>query len=499
MPSLAQLQVGIEEERRRRARARRAPAVTTDHYGTWLAEARPTLHRGDETDEAPDVLAVRWNYQHFVAMQDVLDRMTAGVMLRALIEIPIRHGKTQHNTIGYAAYRIERRPSTRILVCSYNQVMADKFSRAIRKLVRARGVALSDERDAAREWETVAGGGVRALGAGTGAASLDADVVIIDDPIGSREDAESQATRDKTWDWISNDLLARAEPHTAVLMQLSRWHTDDPAGRLRDRQAGRWEILHLPGRADHDPAKGEADALGRAVHEPLWPELRGAAWLDEKRVELGEYGFASLIQGRPRPREGGMFKWDWWQLLDAVPTQGPLVRYWDLAGSDQSESPTGDATAGALLCRMFDGRTAIVDVERFRKTVAARDARVEEVARADKHTYGARVVWWIETEAGIQGKERTANLVRRVQRVGLVVHTEHPTGSKLHRAEPLASKAEAGNVVLCSGTWRDAFRLEAADFTGHEGGHDDQIDAAAGADAKLDLPRPTVASLSYRA
>jgi predicted phage terminase large subunit-like protein len=72
------------------------------------------------------------------------------------------------------------------------------------------------------------------------------------------------------------------------------------------------------------------------------------------------------------------------------------------------------------------------------------------------------------------------------------VHTEHPTGKKVLRAEPLASAAEAGNVLLCPGEWRDPFRSEAADFP--TGRHDDQVDAAAGAFTKLNVP---VAGVSF--
>ncbi len=129
----------------------------------------------------------------------------------------------------------------------------------------------------------------------------------------------------------------------------------------------------------------------------------------------------------------------------------------------------------------------IVDIARFRQSVGQRDATLETLARADVAAYGTRVTWWIETEAGIAGEERTATLVRRLQSLGMAVSTEHPTGKKIHRAEPLASKAEAGNVVLCPGEWRDAFRAEAADFP--NGKHDDQIDAAAGADSKLSVNR----------
>lgn len=447
----------------------------SDSFGTWMAIARPEYE---------------WTAQHFVAMQAILDRVTAGEVRRAYFQVPIRHGKTEHNTIGYAVHRLERDPRIRILVGSYNEKRAQKFSREIRKLARARSIALSSERDTAGEWETAAGGGVQAVGAGAGVAGVNADLILADDPIGSRDDAESLAKRDQVWDWLTNDILARCEPHTAVIMTMSRWHQDDPAGRLLDQQGGRWTILDLPAEAE------ENDPLGRPIGAPLWPEQRGEVWLAEKRQELGAYGFASLLQGRPRPREGGMFKWSWWQMIDAVPANGPMIRYWDLAGTEpKGKGHDPDYSAGALACRMVDQRTAFVDVARFRKSIAARDAELEAICLDDLTKYRGRIRWWIETEAGIAGEERTVALVRRLQALGMPVSTEHPTGKKVHRAEPLASKAEAGNVVLCPGEWRDAFRAEAADFP--NGKHDDQIDAAAGADSKLSVRHVSTTQIVY--
>jgi predicted phage terminase large subunit-like protein len=440
-----------------------AVASQVQPFGEWLTIARPEY---------------QWDARHFRVMQFALDRVTSGEITRLYFQIPIRHGKTEHNTVSYAASRLEHDPTTRILVGSYNDKRAQKFSRDIRRLAIARGVVMSKDRNAAGEWETEAGGGVQAVGAGAGVASVNADLILIDDPIGSRDDAESQAKRDQVWDWLTNDILARCEPQTAVVMTMSRWHQDDPAGRLRDQQAERWTIIDLPAEAE------ENDALGRALHEPLWPELRNAEWLANMRLDIGAYGFASLLQGRPRPREGGMFKWAWWQLIDHVPATGRMVRYWDLAGTEpKGGGHDPDFSAGAMICQMADLRNAIVDVTRFRKSIAQRDAELEVVCRSDLAAYHGRVCWWIETEAGIAGGERTAALVRRLQALGMPVYTEHPTGKKIHRAEPLASKAEVGNVVLVRGAWNDPFRSEAADFP--NGKHDDQIDAAAGADSKL--------------
>lgn len=440
--------------------------IMAPDFGAWIERARPEM---------------RWDAAHFRLMQRELDAVTAGEGLRLLLQVSGRHGKTETVT-SYGAYRLDLRPETRILLVTYSQPQARKLSRVIRRMAVRRGVELSSDRVAVDEWETAVGGGLRAVGIGSGTASINADLILIDDPIGNRAEAESQAKRESVWDALTTDILARAEPHTGVVFSMPRWHSDDPSGRLQDRHAGRWRLIDLPGRS-----LGDGDMLGRPEGAVLWPELRPESWHEGQRIELGEYGYASFIQCRPTPRGGGMFKWDWWRLLDSVPATGRMVRYWDVAGTDVTGSNDPDYTAGALGCRMEDGRTAFVDITRFRLSVAGRDARIVEIARQDKQRYGGRVEWWFESETGIAGSERTESIVRAVQNVGMTCHSERPTGSKEIRAEPLASKAEAGNVVLCPGEWRDDFRLEAAQFP--TGAHDDQVDAAVGADAKLAVPR----------
>lgn len=454
--------IAVELERRRRRRA--APQVTAS-YGEWLRE----------TDRDWS-----WDYRHFRIMQEALDRITGGTLLRLYVQIPIRHGKSEHNTIRYAAYRILRDPQTRALVASYNQRQANTFSRAIRRNLTSHGVEVSG---GVEQWETAAGGGVRAVGAGTGVASVNADLILIDDPIGSRDASESQSNRDSIWDWLTSDILARAEPHTAVIMTMSRWHQDDPGGRIRDRFGEQWEYIDLPGEAE------EGDPLGRESGEPLWPEHRGIEWLTQKKIELLEYGFASLIQGRPRPREGGMFQWSWWGKIDVVPAAGQMIRYWDLAGTKpKGDGHDPDYTAGALMVRTPEKQTVIAHVKKFRVAVAERDALIEAQAKKDLAGYGRRVTYWLERQAGISGEEATSGLLRRLQSLGIAAYAESVTGSKAERATPLASAAMAGNVLLgpddSEEPWHDGFRLEAADFP--TGSHDDQIDAASGAFNKLD-------------
>ena len=451
-------------------RGKRAP-----NFGAWLDRNRPVF---------------RWDYRHMRHMQAEFDRMTVGDEFRLLLEVAGRHAKTEH-VLSYGAYSLDFDPTTRVMFVTHNDKHALDMSGRIQDMAVAAGVPVPP-RQSSGKWYTQAGGYVQAVGLGASTASFNADLILIDDPIGKRAQAESQAERDAAWLAITTDILARSEPQTRVVFSMPRWHADDPSGRLQTQHAGHWRVVSMPGRAE--PTTERPDPLGRQPGEVLWPEMRDEKWHDRARVELTEYGYSSFIQCRPSPRGGGMFKWDWWQLLDAVPATGPMVRYWDLAGTDTTGDNDPDYTAGVLECRMQDGRTAIVDVARFRLSVAARDAKVMEVARGDLK-YRGRLQWWFETEAGIAGKERTASLMRQVQNLGIPTFSEHPTGSKTTRAEPFASKAEAQNILLCPGEWRDDFRLECAQFP--TGRHDDQVDGAVGADAKLSTPRQSTLVTRY--
>lgn len=432
----------------------------------WLEQARPDY---------------RWDWPYLVAFQHALTRLTWQVSRRLLVNMPPRHGKSELGTIAYPAYRLRHAPQLRIVIGAYNQTLAERFSRKIRALYLAQGGLVSPDRNTAADWETPAGGGVRAVGVGGGVTGHGADLIILDDPIKSRAEAESATYREATWDWWRNDIRTRLEPGGCVVLTQTRWHMDDLAGRIvAADDEGKWERLVFTAEAE------PGDPLGRAVGEPLCPDRFDAEALGELRRDLGEYAFSALFQQQPRPRSGGLFPFDAWQLLDAPPVCSQLVRYWDTAGTEaKGPSHDPDYTVGALLGRMSDGRLCVLDVVRFRKGINARDAEIERVAREDHRTYGGRAMQWIETEAGVAGEDRTRALTLRL--AGVPIRSERPTGNKVVRAEPFASQVQAGNVCLVRAPWNDAFRTELADFP--SGVHDDQVDAASAACNKLTTPQ----------
>lgn len=408
-----------------------------------------------------------------------------------MLFVPPRHGKSELVTIRYPVWRLERDPHMRVIVGAYNATLAAKFSRKARKIAAER-FELSEERSAADDWETPEGGGMRAVGVGSGVTGTGGQLIIIDDPVKSRAEAESLAYREHVWDWYTDDLYTRLEPRGAMILIMTRWHEDDLAGRILASEDGpNWTVIKLPAEAEPD------DPLGRQVGEALCPERYDVKALHRIRTVLGTRSYWALYQQRPQPAEGSMFKTGWFTKIDPgdVPKHfDALVRYWDKAATAGS----GDYTAGVLLGRAGE-RYIVLDVVRGQWSTYEREVIIRETAMKDARKYGKVVQSepdedepdaepetmildsgpdiWIEQEPGSGGKDSAAATIAHLS--GFNARAERPTGDKAVRAAPFAAQAEAGNVLLVRGAWNAAYLDEMISFP--TGVHDDQVDGTSGA------------------
>jgi predicted phage terminase large subunit-like protein len=173
--------------------------------------------------------------------------------------------------------------------------------------------------------------------------------------------------------------------------------------------------------------------------------------------------------------EGGLFKREWFKVIATreVPSTIRWVRYWDMAATEPKPGSDPDWTAGALV-GLHDGIWYIRDIRRFRESPEGNERRVIETAFAD----GREVEIVMEQEPGASGKSVIAYYGRRVL-TGFKFRGDRPSGSKVERAGPFASAAEAGNLRLVEGSWIHDFVDEATAFP--LGGHKDQVDAVSGA------------------
>lgn len=308
--------------------------------------------------------------------------------------------------------------------------------------------------------------------------------MIIDDPIKNREQADSETYREKTWDWWTSTAYTRLEPGATVVGVQTRWHEDDWAGRIiKDVALGGepWTVVNIPAIAEED------DPLGRAVGEALWRERYDEAALARIRRAIGPYDWASLYQQRPAPREGGMFRRDWFKLIsgDKLPKEfARLARYWDRAATEGG----GDYSVGILIGRAH-GKYYVLDMRRGQWSAGTRERHAHEAAATDRKYFKHKVKHWLEQEPGSGGKQAAEVDAARLSRAGYRVGVDRVDQKKEFRAEPFAAAAERGDVYVLSDTWNgysvdlQAFFDELTIFP--NGTHDDITDAASGAYNKL--------------
>lgn len=433
-------------------------ATTTDaiSFDDYLVAAN-TLNKG-----------YVWNWPYLEYVKRYLQMITDGKLSRLMLFLPPRHIKTTLVTLNYTAYRLEVNPSLRIILGAYNSTLVQRFSRAIRKRCLERGVPVAVDSRNVNHWETTEGGGLRAAGVGSGVTGNAGDLIIIDDPVKGREEADSISKRRRVWDWYTSEIFTRREPGSAIILIMTRWHEDDLAGRiLRSPDGKNWKVISLPALAE------EGDPLGRKLNEPLCPDRFNRKDLESIKQVLGR-NFWALYQQRPQQQEGELFKRSWLEsrIIKELPEGNrSFVRYWDKAGTKDG----GSSTAGILLC-WIDGRYYIVDVIKGKWAAPDREAQIRFTAHDDRDKWG-HVVVRLEQEGGSGGKESAENTIRNL--VGFEVYAERPTGDKTLRAEPVSDAMSMGQYYLLEAPWNEELIDVLTSFP--YGTERDEVDALSGA------------------
>lgn len=353
-----------------------------------------------------------------------------------------------------------------VVFTGYNQTFAEReLSKPAREFAQELGI-LDNSITAMSAWQLTNGGRLVARGVGSAPTGINPiSLLVCDDPIKDRMQAESQIERDNIWDWWTGSIVQRFYPRTKAFVIATRWHHDDLIGRLKEQNDPAWTFINLPAIAEAN------DALGREEGEALWPESKPIEFLERVRSQMGEYNFQALFQGNPSPRQGAIFKVDRLNFIEAedVPPLVNRVRKWDTAAS----SGKGDYTAGALLGKDNADRFYLLDMQRFQEGTDQRNNRIVSTARADGS--GVKIV--VPEDPGSAGKDQALMFIRMLQ--GYSVQAIRETGSKEVRADGFASQVNAGNVYIVRASWNSALVEELRQFP--SGKHDDQVDAVAGA------------------
>jgi hypothetical protein len=162
---------------------------------------------------------------HHHALTEKLDEVIAGTCTRLIVTMPPRHGKSEIGSKKLPAYFLGKKPSLDVICATYNSELASSFGRAVRDQISDESysnvfpsIAIKPSDRAADRWSTTGGGAYHSAGVGGRLTGLGGSLLLIDDPIKSREDAESKLARDRTWDWYRSVLYTRQAPNAAIVV-----------------------------------------------------------------------------------------------------------------------------------------------------------------------------------------------------------------------------------------------------------------------------------------
>lgn len=408
---------------------------------------------------------------HLLYASRALDRIRRGECKRLMIFMPPRHGKSELVSKHFPAFLLRENPTRRVILCSYEAEFAAFWGERAKESWFAGGEAFQASTllrsSRSNWWVTPEGGYMATAGVGGAITGKGMDVGIIDDPVKNAADAYSATQRENVWNWYLSTFATRLEPGGAIILMMTRWHHDDLAGRLLRNQPGEWEVIRFPAIAI------EADVLGRKPGDALWPARYNADALATIR-ESSVRWWNALYQQTPLEAEGAVASREWFGVVDSIP-QGASewVRAWDLAATVSNKA---DYLVGLKMAKV-GGRYYIADVDRSRTAPADVIPRISRVAAQD----GKGVTVLAEQEGGGSGKIVSSHIAAAL--AGYRVEAIRPNGDKVFRALPFLDQAKAGNVFILRGPWNDAFLAELDTFPAGE--HDDQVDPAAYAFAKL--------------
>ncbi len=388
------------------------------------------------------------------------------------IKVPFRHHKSQTVTRFLPPHFLGRFPESEIMVASYNQSLSDSFS------IDARNYVMSEKYHELypevqlvskniKSWKTETKnckGKTHWIGLGAGANGKGGQLIIVDDFLKGRSEAESETIRENTWQAFANDIMTRRPDPCIVIVLATPWHSDDIFGRIsekmkKDPNFPTFTDISFPAKAKDYTGEGEYPG------EYLFPEKFGKEWYLQQYATLGLYNASGLLDCNPSAREGSILKCvqgENWHYVNGKPDGfGSFARGWDLASTEaQLQKDDPDWTIGVKVACKVDRQTItselgektvlqtvsiyIDDIVRIRAEARKRNMKMVQTAGGD----GAGCIQYVEAFAAYKDAYTT---LKEILKGSIIVEPVRLQGDKISKITTfLEVPFEFGNVFVNS-------------------------------------------------
>ena len=401
-------------------------------------------------------------------IQNFVEEDTGNAYDILVIQTPPQHGKSMTISESFPSWAMGRHPDWRIILGSYNDESADRFARRNKEKVVAFGNTLFGVNigaiNRATEFELDGRmGRLISRGIMSGVTGNPANLMIIDDPIKNRQEADSPTYRRKLWDEWQNSFKTRLAAHAKVIVIATPWHEDDMMANLLKTEDN-IRLIRLPVEAE------ENDPLGRQIGDSLCPELgKDNKWLEQFKTsyqasaEGGRRAWSALYQCNPRVEGGNLVKRDWWKFYEEneLPYLGTEVISVDAAFKD---ADTNDFVAITVWGKSGNDYYLRYCLNRHLDFVGTLDA-----IRQVRSLYpNARTVL-------VEDKANGSAIINVLQKEMFCVPV-NPKGGKVARVNAVSAAIESGHVYVPAAPWVYEYLDQWTAFPA--GVHDDMVDSS---------------------
>ena len=229
-----------------------------------------------------------------------------------VVNEPPRHGKSR--TAGlFVEWILGNDPTKKIMTGSYNETLSTMFSKNVRNDIQEekadqKRIVFSDifpgvtikRGDGAMNLWSLEGGYNNYLAtspAGT-ATGFGCDIMIIDDLIKSALEANNAKVLEDQWGWFTDTMLSRLEEGGKIIVIMTRWHSDDLAGRaLKWCKEKRKKYRHISMKA----------LVNKETHEMLCSEVLSYESYQDKISAMGADIASANYQQEPIDLKGQLY------------------------------------------------------------------------------------------------------------------------------------------------------------------------------------------------
>lgn len=241
----------------------------------------------------------------------IINEKTGKPIKYLIINMPPGYGKS-YTLANFANWCYGQNVKNKIITVSYNNIIAPEFARTTRDMVQEEGEPGEDSyttRDffphvkvkygdaSVMKW-SLEGSYASYLatsfdGTVTG---MRGNIIIIDDPIKNAKEAANEAVKEAHWNYLKNTLSSRALPGALWIIVLTRWATDDLAGRLIETYQDKCHVLKLTALDTDSPD-------GTSTCEDLFPTED----LQDKRETLDNDIWGANYMQTPIDKKGALY------------------------------------------------------------------------------------------------------------------------------------------------------------------------------------------------